>query len=415
MNVWVPATFDVDALLREHGQAVGERVLYLGHTVSTRLAVDPRCRDSGWVPLSSRILRRVMGTRCVGRVRELAESIGYVLWDKSYSAGSHAQSYRIGRRYAHAKLKPYKLTDAGMLANMRRERERMADEQARRLAEPGSTITPEVFDHLRQHLDRLRSDRVEPQSPTEQVIIDRIRRRASWAKVCEYGRLHTVLTSLPRRLRQHLHVDGQRLVAVDVGESQPLFIAVGLMHHPYVRDHTHAPPLMWRNDYQNDDNSGYAERGAGPTMWPQVPDDLGDWLRLCEGRGLYKAVAELLGVDRKAAKEPVMAALFGKPNHRTRASRALESMFSGTWEAIVGIKRRHGYKVLAHAGQRAESRFIFKCCVRRLMDEHPDLWLGTVHDSIVTITGQEGIVERIMRDEFTKLGLHPTLTVERWG
>lgn len=420
ITAWTPSTLDVDGLVQLHGTALGERVLHLGHTVRTRLAVDPRMRDSGQVPLSSEILRRVLGWRYVNAVRDLAASIGYVERDRSYSAGRFSQSYRIGRQFAHARLEQYKLTDAGLLENIRRERERMAEEQRRRLAAPGSTIAPEVFDHLRKNLDRLRIDRVEPQTPTEQIVIDRIQRRASWAKVCDYGRLHTVLTSLPRRLRPHLHVADQRLVGVDIGESQPLFIAVGLMHHPSVCTTTHttpkqAPPLMLHHDHQTDNDSGQAQRGDGPNMLHQAPPDLDDWLRLCESRQLYRTVANVLGVDRKAAKEPVMAALFGKPSHTTRASEALRGTFPATWEAILTMKRQHSYATLAHQSQRAESEFIFRRCVRRLMAEHPEIPVLTIHDSIVTIAGQEGIVERIMRDEFRKLGLQPTLTAEQFS
>ncbi len=428
-NAWVPQSLDPNALLEEHGLALGERVLWLGHTVLTRLVVDPRCRDAGEAPLSAAILRRTLGWRYLAPVRELAGRLGYVLHDRSYSTGRFSQGYRIGREYVHARLRQYTIRDAGLLENIRRERERMADEQARRLAEPGSTISRQVFEHLRQNLDRLRIDRVEPRSPTEQIIIDRIRRRASWAKVCEYGRLHTALTSLPRRLRQYLRVDGRRLAGVDIGESQPLFVALGLAsnthgtappHHtpaaqPHPTPHHRAPPLMLHHDYQTGNDSGYAHRGESPTMLHHATADLGDWLGLCERRGLYQAVADLLAVERKAVKESVMAALFGRPEHRTRASRALERLFPDTWAAIRATKREFGYASLAHAGQRMESAFVFGRCIPRLMAEYKSLPLLTIHDSIVTSEGNEQIVRDVMADEFARLGLHPTLTVEQFA
>jgi len=412
MNCWVPDSLDVDAVFRGYGAKLAERVVWLGHTVFTRLAVDPRCRDTGMAPLHSTILRRLLGWRYLGPARELAESIGYVQRDRSYSAGRFSQSYSIGREYAHARLVQYTLTDAGLLESIRRERDRIANEQAKRLAEPGSTITPEVFARLKTDIDRLKIDAdVQAWTPTEQIVIDRIRRRSSWAKVCEYGRLHTVLTSTPRRLRSNLHIGGKRLTAVDIGESQPLFIGLALPQDPnHTKPTTHntataTTPLMLHMPSQ---------WGEGPTMLHAEPADLGDWLGLCERRGLYQAVGDVLRVSRKAVKEPVMAALFGKPHHTSRASRALETLFPATWEAIQELKRTWGYASLAHAAQRAESGFIFGRCVRRLMAEHPGLWLGTIHDSILTTAGSEGIVHDLMADEFEKLGLNPRLTVERF-
>jgi len=123
---------------------------------------------------------------------------------------------------------------------------------------------------------------------------------------------------------------------------------------------------------------------AYPNMLDKLPPGIGAYLAACERRGLYQAVADRLGMPREDAKPRVMAVFFGRPHHRTRASRALEMLFPEAWQAIQALKRKHGYTSLAHAAQRAESSFIFGRCVRRLMAEHPGLWLGTIHDSILT-------------------------------
>jgi len=111
----------------------------------------------------------------------------------------------------------------------------------------------------------------------------------------------------------------------------------------------------------------------------------------------------------------VMAVFFGRPHHRTRAAEALETLFPEAWEAIQDLKRTWGYASLAHAAQRAESSFIFGRCVPRLMVECPGLWIATIHDSILTTAGSEGLVRDVMAEQFERLGLRPTLTVERFA
>jgi hypothetical protein len=47
------------------------------------------------------------------------------------------------------------------------------------------------------------------------------------------------------------------------------------------------------------------------------------------------------------------------------------------------------------------------------MELAPNLFLGTIHDSIMTTTGDEETVRGIMLEEFSRLGVHPTVKSER--
>jgi hypothetical protein len=84
-----------------------------------------------------------------------------------------------------------------------------------------------------------------------------------------------------------------------------------------------------------------------------------------------------------------------------------------TMMGMIRQLKRHNYRHLAHLAQRTESHFIFGCVVSRLQWEYPDLFVTTIHDSIMTTEGAAAVVHGAMMVEFRKLGIQPIVKFER--
>ena len=70
------------------------------------------------------------------------------------------------------------------------------------------------------------------------------------------------------------------------------------------------------------------------------------------------------------------------------------------------------YCRLAHFAQRIESAFMFGQVVPRIMGCRPELFIATIHDSILTTAGDAEFVRQVMLDEFPQLGLSPQVQME---
>jgi hypothetical protein len=59
--------------------------------------------------------------------------------------------------------------------------------------------------------------------------------------------------------------------------------------------------------------------------------------------------------------------------------------------------------------QKVEAHFIYDriCC--RIETERPQIFLGTIHDALVTTPDQADYVRRVMTDEFAWVGVTPTI------
>ena len=420
--LWHPENLAVDDLLRSHGPAIGERVLWLGHSVYVKLANDQEDRKAGKASLKTEHLRKIMGRHTMDTARQAAEDAGYVLRDRSYRVGAYSQSYSIAPPYAHARLVRHAIADPRLRNTIQAWHTEQAQDRWKRINRNETRIDAATCRHLWNQLRRIEIDaeidRGVDFHPAHQVSFEQVREKAWWFVVDDFGRLHTNVTSLPRRLRANLTVDGQRLVNIDISESQPLFMGMAIATNQARQGegreagggeagtHTPASPFMLDNVMLDSDTllGGEIERN-------RLPSDLRRYVELCEARGLYQAVADRLGKTRDEAKQSVMVVFFDKSCHHNKASSVLEELFPAVMLAVQRIKRSD-YRRLAHFAQRIESAFMFGRVVPRIMKLRPDLFLATIHDSILTTTKEGAFVQGVMHDEFRHLGLSPQVKVE---
>jgi len=418
---WCPETLDLDALIQSEGLRVAEGVLWLGHCVLVGLAHNARSRDNGGrVPLKTSYLRNAIGCHHLDAVREAAQRIGYVGRDRSYRAGTRSQRYFILEPHAAARPIRREITVHGLRQNIRRWRDARQREVWERIRRGETAVAAEVCEHLGEQLPRVRIDDDldlgEDLQPAHLIAADHIRARELWFKVDDYGRVHTPLTNLPRFLRSHLTVDGRRLVGVDIGESQPLFIGLALAaaktqdeegkgRRGRSREGRRAYPYVAQCYVAQTSAIGWTLGRSG------LSGDLRRYLALCEAGGLYQAVADHLGVTRDEAKPKVMQVFFDVPWHRNRTYRVLGELFPSVMRAI-GEMKQGNYRRLAHFAQRVESAFMYGQVVPRIMAERPGLFVGTIHDSILTTEGEERYVRQVILEEFARLGVSPNVKIE---
>lgn len=415
--VYVPENLNLDGLLMSQPRRIAEGVLWLGHCVFVQLAMNAQCRDNGnRVPLKASYLRNIIGRHHLGVVRETAESIGYVKRDASYRAGQRSQKYWIREPYSNVPLVRREIADPKLRCRIESWQEQRRRESWERIRSNATPVSPEVSEHLWQHLQRIRVDEHidfgDHDKSVHHIGVDYIRCRDFRFVVDDYGRIHTNVTNLRRTLRRHISVDGERLVNVDIAESQPLFVGLALADQQ-ARENGTGPANAYMMVSTMMDNT-MMDKTASPSDHfgrDRLPQDLRDYLALCERRCLYQFVADCLEVPRSEAKRRVMVVFFDRPWHRNVVSDALEQRFPTVMAAMRGIKRQD-YRRLAHFAQRIESRFMYGRIVPRLMRERPELFVTTIHDSVLTTTREGVYVRRVMLEEFASFGVTPSVRVE---
>ncbi|OWK46603.1 hypothetical protein [Fimbriiglobus ruber] len=211
------------------------------------------------------------------------------------------------------------------------------------------------------------------------------------------GRIHTNLTNLKRELRPYLRVDDEPLCQVDVPCSQLGFI-------------------------------GLAAQSAGRQHHKTYLDQ--DFFKIWE-QDIYAYLAAKLKLTRNEVKTHLtQRALFSSnksPYQKHPVKKLFDKEFPLLADYMKAVKnykpkptddpetKEKPYRVLAQKAQVSERKFIIDTVCTRIIRERPDVWINTIHDSILMLRRDAEFVKMIMETEFAKLDLNPKLKVEYYG
>lgn len=185
------------------------------------------------------------------------------------------------------------------------------------------------------------------------------------------GRLHSNVSNMYKPLRALLRVDERKetLGETDIKNSQPLFL-------------------------------GIAAKEAG------FNDER--YLRLCEDGELYEHMANRLGVIRQAAKSEILMMLFAKQGYRSTAKSVFEMDFPSISAFIRKLKRKD-HKRPARELQTFERKLLIDTVCERLRRRRPDMFLATIHDSILAQKEDCDLIVNVMHEAFANWGVNPRL------
>jgi len=390
--------------------------------------------------LKSDYLRQVIYAELLTPLLKEMQAVGLIERDDYYIVDQKSYGYRIADQYSDAKT---------IRVECRRPK---LSHRICRLRHDDFRHYKAVHKHLFRWLSRLDIDRLLATKIIDQtdfndakLPIDEIRDIHHLAvqviidghlefKVCDYGRVHTIVTRLLKLIRNELRIDGQQLVTIDIANSQPLFLLAAMLTADDSVDcgeNDASKGAFWCRkallppsaSYTTSIYSEQTQNEAVATM-SLYPEDLRHYRTLCETGRLYQYLMDRMGwtTGKQAFKDQeLFRCLYGTNGSRdtdgnhnpSRLQPVLEADFPTVWGFITDWKRRHGYRDLACQMQRAESKLMIEGVCGRLMREHPDCPLVTIHDSIMTPQEWVEIVRATISDEFSRIEIRPTLHIER--
>jgi len=146
-------------------------------------------------------------------------------------------------------------------------------------------------------------------------------------------------------------------------------------------------------------------------------DDVKKFDELCEQGILYDDLMRRLNIParrRDSFKRLFFSQVFFGKLKTTRRVRELFSRdFPNVYKAINDLKGKDHCQ-LAYLLQAHESKIMIDIVCRRILDELPGTFIGTIHDSILTTPDKAEVVKMIMVREFGRFGLNPTIRLEAY-
>jgi hypothetical protein len=143
--------------------------------------------------------------------------------------------------------------------------------------------------------------------------------------------------------------------------------------------------------------------------------------------GDYKTRSQLK-IDREQVKQELVQGAFFAANSSRHQKTMVKRLFDKEFPLIARFLRsvkaylpkeddpketkERPYRILAQQAQAAEVEFLIHGVCARIYRERRDCWLTTIHDALLFLPQSGDYVKSVMLEEFAKLGLKPTLSVE---
>jgi hypothetical protein len=453
MTKYIPENLDVDSLIKSYPPPFPKfKRDKLVHIISLLYEIPQSKKDvidteQGWIPINTTKLQND-GIRDFPNYRDYLISTGILETNNHYIVGKKSKGFRLTDEYLLNKLKEVQITEFTLIKSIKKAKaKKYVPDQHKTLKEWFSPFLQIDADNARKCLDA---------KYHKEAKIDGIRAankmnagRFSIAKLNRgyfhfgvdrtSGRLHTNLSHMPKYLRYYLTYGNQKLVSIDIVNSQP-FISTILFNPSFWVLAEKAKPNIYNDcnrliNYQSIENNKYNRVGIRVSTimlaeYTKTLDtiDIIRYRKLAVNGGLYEYLENIISLkanDRKLPKskrdlmkEMMFIVLFSENAYRGRemqdAKNAFETEFPNVYKRFKEIKQKD-HTQLAILLQAIESEFILNRVCTRISRERPYLPLYTIHDSVATTLGNEDYVRTVMEEEAVKaFGYAPQLKNEEW-
>jgi len=427
-TVLIPIKLDIEALLKKFPHQIRnfkkDKLLIILNLISEiPILKKDLLSPKGFVRLHSKLMQSI--------VHNYKEYLEYLVEcqvieiDKQYIVGQRPRGYRFTKKYA-SEVKELKLQSEELNLTKVTKNLTIKDlirRHKRSYLTEWLTNGSLEFDYLKA-LKHINEDyRVERKEESNKALrrynsgiisITRLRDKNIYYFVdATSKRLHSNYTNLRTELRDYISFKGEKLISIDLKNSQP-YLSILLFNKKFYQ----AYQLINITKLGLESISEYEIKRIKESVYIILDKlqyrtsilDINKYVKLVSSGKLYEHLQEQLSiktgqekVDRKTIKKATLAVFFGEHEFFGGFSSVLKKIFKNDfpiiYEVFGSIKKKKKNR-LAIILQRIESYIFLDVVCKKISKESPEIPLITIHDSIATISEHVDEVERTMINTF---------------
>lgn len=408
--LYIPENLHLESVLPSHLKRYQDGAAWLIDQIFKGTHLANRAEEDGYVPLKAAYLRKVIPDRILMQMKQCLLDQQIIETDNHYVVGQKSIGYRLGPQYRESSHRRCPISDPKIIERVNQLRRgdlsRLSDVH-HYLFKQFEYITWDVhqmFSIIDGLADRVDLDTLQKHSflASQRLAAEQLINHDWVPTVCQYGRYHSPLTRIVSECRSCLRINDQVPVNLDIANSQPLFL--GLLLLEKTNNPEKAPQPIAQGQY-----------GRSPIVYDEYfSPDVAKYLQLTQEGVLYDRLSRNSHISRREFKEKLFQDVYYGHNWiHTDLTDVFEQQFPTIYE-FIRQQKKNNYKRLSWLMQKAESRFMLNGVCTRLMNDHSEIVILTIHDSIMTTPEHAHTVKIVMLDEFRKVGLQPTIRTESY-
>jgi hypothetical protein len=445
MNYYLPHNLDIDTIIYNQRPSFNpfkkDKLIYILSLINSLRVSNKDLLFDSYTPMNSTLLQdRVANYR--DYLNYLIDDLKIIEINNKYVVGKKSRGYRFVNKY-QTMVKPYVVSDFVLRKKMKVEinNAMLTVKKLKYLTKYFNKNLTIDFKKCQEYLKEVYEIKMlNPELKDYDMIKDKFkfpihqfnRSLISVNNIdngCFYlkrdsnvNRFHSNLTNINSVLRNAISYKGEKLVSIDITNSQPYLSSILLTKE------------FWNKDYRIDNifniynfNSFYINYyimlGESPVS--TMDKGFGGYVEFVSEGRLYEYLRDEFNkelgfgtFDREQTKIAVFQALFTSNTFlgqkKALPKKMFAKIFPDVYEVFKKIKKKDK-SILPRLLQSIESLLVIDIICKRISEELPDAPIFTIHDSVTTTHKYLDDVKRIMLEECEKnVGFTPKLKIENW-
>lgn len=438
-TLYLPENLDIDQILKENNSIFRFKRDKFVYILSLIYSIPAQKKDmidnySDFTPINKSILGMV--------IKDYRKYINYLKYfniveeDTQYETGKKSQGLRFSPKY-RTLVKPVEITDWCLIKNIVYLRKNFNEKRTQEIDFLkkwflDGNLNIDIEGAKAYLLEEYNKD-IENKIPNADIrynnrILPIIRLKENSQTPLFFvdttaGRLHTNFTQLKSELRKYVTYNGQTLCNIDISNSQP-FLLNSLLNIELYRNNRMKDRII--NAHPNFKEKDFRKLERFINSISQKEDVI-KFKELINSGQFYEEFGKILQSNkiindnesnnlRSIAKQITMGTLFNK-NYAIKydnSIRIFKSLFPNVYKVIKQIKVNH-HPTLAVILQNLEADLILNQTCRIISENHPEIPIFTLHDSIITTLEHKDTIKNIMIEVLHhKLHYPPNIKFEEW-
>ncbi len=458
--------------LRYRGQTLKfDMVCFYINLISYRAAISKNISTDGYVYLKAEILEKYH--HAYKKYMDFMEEHKFIKVRTYSIIRNKSKSYKLVRHQEAMDIIKYIPRDFTLRKKLSKDFHSKKEEASKTTGHLTKWLQPEYLKiDYEESIEYLKNAKLSnTQKYSRRYLIEMIKHeRIYFQREGKDNRLHSTITNLPKDLRHFISFKGkEKLFSLDLKSSQPFFLA-GLLHllscqsterdlksfpssckesslaNNYLSDRilqclnsikdreirkricSSLSTMIWENEKPLDitgvttfidlvvrsDLYEYIGRRFSKDFLYRVQTSIGVSDQFYNQNKEYKEWIHFSSL-RDYVKIAVMEFLYSSPLNKERRCREIRRILPPVVSEVIDRMKKENKNQFPIFMQNLEASLIVDRITRKLTEQHPDMPLFTIHDSIATTKHYVPIVEQFIKDELQEFfGISPRLSIEHW-
>ena len=383
IHFYLPQNLDLKSLIKSNSKK--ERFFfhyaYVISSIYLSRFTNKKTKKDSLVHLKVDYLREIVSQRKTVQILRDLERWGIIECDHIKKIGSKSFGYRIREPYNSSQFQKVLVTDKKITEKMNNWKEKQKKE-----AEAAGEDYLHLYNFMwqidiryNQAIKFINENYIPFTDDFEarMTMVELIKERDIFFRVDKKGnRAHTNLSNLASDLRKFITYKGKTLAQVDLKNSQPFLFNLLIRNK-----------IDWRNQIQVEEYKKFKSLTEEGKFYEFLMNEFGIPMENDEQRKSFKLLffgRVFFDVNRTELK---------------KEEKLFQSLFPTIFKFIREYKHED-YTNLAIQLQRAESKAIINECVRKIRNDNPDMFISTIHDSIVVEPDNLEYAKQVIEDVF---------------